>query len=53
MILNENMRKVICRISKLKIDPNLISPNMVADISYELGIELSSREIVYISDNFI
>jgi hypothetical protein len=53
MILNENMRKVICRIFKLKINPDLISPNMIADISYDLGIELTSKEIVYISDNFI
>ena len=53
MVVNENMRKVICRIFKLKIDSDLISPNMVADISYEMGIELTSKEIVFISDNFI
>lgn len=52
MLINEKMRKVICRIHRLKINPDLLSPNMVADISYEMGLELTSNEIIYISDNF-
>ena len=53
MIKTENMRAVIVRIHKLKTDPNLISPNFVAELASEMGLELTSEQIVYISDNFI
>jgi hypothetical protein len=50
--MNEKCSNVINEIIKLKIDNELVSPNLVADISYKMGIELNSEEIIYISDNF-
>jgi hypothetical protein len=52
MILTENMRAVIVRIHKLKIYPDFVSPNLVADIANEMECYLTSEQIVYISDNF-
>jgi hypothetical protein len=46
-----NINKVINIIKELKIDLDLISPNLVNDIAYENGISLTSEEIIYISDN--
>lgn len=52
MIHTEDMRAVIVRIQKLKNNPDLISPNFVADIAYNMKRNLTSKQIVYISDNF-
>lgn len=52
MLLNENMRAVIVCIQKQKIKSHLISPNLVADIAYELGRHLTSEQVNYISTNF-
>lgn len=51
MLITENMRAVIIRIQRLGIVPNFISPNIVADIAYEMGVKLTSKQVVYISDN--
>lgn len=53
MIHTEDMRAVIVRIQKLKTDPDLISPNYIADVAYNMGRNLTSEQIVYISNNFI
>ena len=50
--LNENMRAVISRLHKLKVDSDLVSPNYVADIANGMGINLKSEEVVRISDGF-
>lgn len=50
--LNENMRAVITRLHKLKVDSDLVSPNYVADIANGMGINLKSEEVVRISDGF-
>jgi hypothetical protein len=51
--ITEDMRAVIIRIQKLKTNPDLISPNFVADVAYDMKRNLTSEQIVYISDNFI
>ena len=52
MIHTEGMRAVIVRIQKLKINPDLINPNFIADVAYDMKQNLTSEQIVYISDNF-
>ena len=52
MIITNEMRAVIIRIQRTKIDPNYISPNLVADIAWNMGKKLTSDQIVYISDNY-
>ena len=52
MIITNDMRAVIIRIQRTKIDPNYISPNLVADVAWDMGKKLTSDQIVYISDNY-
>ena len=51
MILTENMRAVIIKIHKTAVNPNQISPNFVAELANKMGRDLTSEQIVYISDN--
>jgi len=48
----ENIQKVTNHIKFLEIGADEISPNMVADIAYGLGINLTREEVIHISDNF-
>lgn len=50
--MNERTRAVILKIQKTGIHPDDVSPNFVAEIAYENGINLKSEEIVFISDNY-
>ena len=52
MIITNDMRAVIIRMWRTKIDPNYISPNLVADIARDMDRELTSEQIIYISDNY-
>ena len=52
MIITNEMRAVIVRIQKLKIPSNLISPNLVMSVAVGIGRELTSKQVVYISDNW-
>lgn len=52
MIHTEDMRAVITRIQKLKTDPDVVSPNYVAEIAHNMKRDLTIGQIVYISDNF-
>ena len=52
MIITNDMRAVIIRMQRIKIDPNYISPNLVADIAMDMDRKLTSEQIVYISDNY-
>lgn len=52
MIITEEMRTVILHIWNRKIDRDLVSPNLVADIAYDKGLALTSSQITYISDGF-
>lgn len=51
MIITNDMRAVIVRIQRSKIDSNSISPNLVADVAYSMDKQLTSKQVVYISDN--
>jgi hypothetical protein len=51
MILTEDMRAVIVRIQKTAVDPNLVSPNFVNEIANKMGRDLTSEQVIYISDN--
>jgi hypothetical protein len=51
MIITNDMRAVIIRIQRNKINPNIVSPNLVADIAWSMCKKLTSEQIVYISDN--
>lgn len=46
------MRSVIVRLQRMKIDPDEVSPHTVAIVAYDLKRELTSEQIVYISDNY-
>jgi hypothetical protein len=52
MTITKEMRKVILHIWNRKIDRDLVSPNLVADIAYNIGLTLTSPQITYISDGF-
>lgn len=45
----EKMNKIL---KKRKVDPDLVSPNYVANVAYSNNIKLTSDEVVYISNNF-
>ena len=49
-ISNMTNVELMTRILK-RFRPGWISPNTIADIAHDLGIELTSDEINYISDN--
>ena len=51
MTHTKDMRAVIVRIQKLKTNPDLVSPNFVAYVAYDMKLNLTSEQIVYISDN--
>jgi uncharacterized protein YdeI (BOF family) len=51
MIITNDMRAVIVRIQRTKMNPNSVSPNTVADIAGSMDKQLTSAQIVYISDN--
>jgi|688.fasta_scaffold244011_2 hypothetical protein len=54
MILTENMRRVILYIQKQRIPEQDVSPNLVNWMANEIGVtNLTSEQVVYISDNFI
>ncbi len=50
-LITEDMRAVIVRIQKTAVDPNQISPNFVNELANKMGRELTSEQVVYISDN--
>ena len=50
--MNERTRAVIVKLQKLNTDRNFVSPNYVNDIANDMGVSLTSEEVVYISDNY-
>jgi hypothetical protein len=44
--------KVVKAIRKTRIHPDDVSPNFVNEIANEIGVSLSSKEVVEISDNY-
>jgi hypothetical protein len=54
MILTDNMKRVILYIQKQRIPGHDVSPNLVNWMANEIGVtNLTSEQVVYISDNFI
>jgi hypothetical protein len=54
MILTDNMKRVILYIQKQRIPGYDVSPNLVNRMANEIGVtNLTSEQVVYISDNFI
>ena len=51
MNLTENMRAVIVRIQKTVVDVNFVSPNFVNELANNMGRDLTSEQVVYISDH--
>lgn len=51
MFLTEDMRAVIIKIHKTAVNPNQISPNFVNELANKMGRDLTSEQVVYISDN--
>jgi len=51
MIINENMRAVIVRIQRTVVDVNFVSPNFVNELANDMGRDLTSEQVVYISDH--
>lgn len=46
------IRKVVREMVKREIEEEYASPELVASIAYQLGVELTSAEVVYISDTY-
>jgi hypothetical protein len=51
LFLTEDMRAVIIRIQKTAVDSNLVSPNFVNELANKMGRDLTSEQVIYISDN--
>ncbi|MFY8161510.1 MAG: hypothetical protein ACOVNU_09285 [Candidatus Kapaibacteriota bacterium] len=49
---DDKISKVVTAIRKTKIHPDDVSPNFVNEIANEIGVNLSSKEVVDISDNY-
>jgi hypothetical protein len=52
MIVSKGMQKVIARIIKSKVESDYVSPNLVAEVAWKCKVNLTSDQVVYISDNF-
>ena len=50
MNLTENMKAVIVKIQNTVVDVNFVSPNFVNELANKMGRELTSEQVVYISD---
>jgi hypothetical protein len=50
MNADRSVKKVIKLLKAKKIDSDLLSPNYVADFARNLGISLTSEQVVYISN---
>jgi hypothetical protein len=48
----KNLQKVIRLLQKTNVKNYELSPNYIANFAYNNDIDLTSKEIVYISDNY-
>jgi len=48
-----NMAKVLVELHRLKVSQDMASPNYVNDVAHSLCIQLTSEEVVTISDDYI
>lgn len=51
MNLTENMKAVIVKIQKTVVDVNFVSPHFVNEVAHNMGRDLTSEQVVYISDH--
>ena len=51
MNLTENMKAVIVKIQNTVVDVNFVSPNFVNELANKMGRDLTSEQVVYISDH--
>ena len=51
MNLTENMKAVIVKIQNTVVDVNFVSPNFVNELANNMGRDLTSEQVVYISDH--
>ena len=51
MMINENMKAVIVKIQNTVVDVNFVSPNFVNEVAHNMGRDLTSEQVVYISDH--
>ena len=52
MLKKYKIYKIYKLLKKARIEPDITSPNFIADFSYNREIYLSSDEVVYISNNY-
>jgi succinyl-CoA synthetase alpha subunit len=51
MIIDENMKAVIVKLQNTVVDVNFVSPNFVNEVANNMGRDLTSEQVVYISDH--
>ena len=51
MMIDENMKAVIVKIQNTVVDVNFVSPNFVNELANNMGRDLTSEQVVYISDH--
>lgn len=51
MMIDENMKVVIVKIQNTVVDVNFVSPNFVNELANNMGRDLTSEQVVYISDH--
>ena len=51
MMIDENMKAVIVKIQNTVVDVNFVSPNFVNEVAHNMGRDLTSEQVVYISDH--
>lgn len=50
-MIDENMKAVIVKIQNTVVDVNFVSPNFVNELANNMGRDLTSEQVVYISDH--
>ena len=51
MMIDENMKAVIVKIQNTVVDVNFVSPHFVNEVAHNMGRDLTSEQVVYISDH--
>ena len=50
-MIDENMKAVIVKIQNTVVDVNFVSPNFINELANNMGRDLTSEQVVYISDH--
>jgi succinyl-CoA synthetase alpha subunit len=51
MMIDENMKAVIVKLQNTVVDVNFVSPHFVNEVANNMGRDLTSEQVVYISDH--